>query len=428
MSNSTPSGQGSLGRDTRLLIAASGLFAFPFYGIQMVLRVLYVLRLGHGPAYVGLFGSVGAFVYMTMGLPSGALGRRFGIRRTMIVGGVITTVGMALLPVTEFLPASMQGAWPIASQMIRTAGWSMFNVNLIPALTAATAAAQRSQAYALNGMLKGLGTFVGTVLGGLLPALFARLLAQNLDAPRPYGVALWAGAALSVAALVPLLRVSELERQAAQEQTEAQGPFPVLAVALLVLHVYLSHGGWAIRQAFASAYMDTVLLLPAVAIGLITGVGQFASVLTPLLNPRLSRRWGDGWTLMVTALGIGLSLLPMALVPHWSAVAVGSIGVLSMSAMWMPALHVFQMERVEPRWRSLAYGAASMAMGLSFGTVSLVGGYIAAARGYRVVFALGVGISIAGAVLMKAILQRNSMYASRHSERSEESLGAAKNL
>jgi predicted MFS family arabinose efflux permease len=254
-------------------------------------------------------------------------------------------------------------------------------------------------------MLKGLGTFVGTVIGGLLPGLFALVLSQTLDAPRPYGVALWVGAVLSVAALVPLLRVGELEQQAAQEQTEAHGPFPVLAVALMVLHVYLSHGGWAIRQVFSSAYMDTVLLLPAAAIGLITGMGQFVAVLTPLLNPRLSRRWGDGWTLMVTALGIGLSLLPMALISHWSAVAVASIGVLSLSALWMPALHVFQMEQVEPRWRSLAYGAVATAMGLSFGSASLVGGYIVAAMGYRAVFGMGVGISVAGAALMWAILR-----------------------
>ena len=406
MSSLTITSQGSFGRDTRLLIAATGLFALPFYGIQMVLRVLYVLRLGHGPEYVGLFSSVGAFAYMGMGLPSGALGRRFGIRRTMLVGGVITVIGMALLPLTEFLPSWAQDAWPIVSQVIRTTGWSMFNVNLIPALTAATAAAQRSRAYSLNGMLKGLGTFVGTIFGGVLPGLFGRLLSQSLDVPRPYGVGLWVAAAISLAALVPLLRVSKLEAQTVEERAEVQRPFPLLAVGLMVLHVYLGHGGWAIRQAFASAYMDTDLLLPALAIGLVTGLGQFAATLTPLLNPRLARRWGEGWTLVVTALGTGVSLLPMALFSHWSAVAVGSIGVLSLSAMWMPALHVFQMEQVEPRWRSLAYGALSMAMGFSFASTSLLGGYVISRAGYRTLFAIGAGISVARAGLMWAILKR----------------------
>jgi MFS family permease len=401
----TVSSRGSLSRDARLLLAASGLFALPFYGIQMVLRVLYVLRLGYGPEYVGLFSSVGAFAYMGMGLPSGALGRRFGIRQTMLAGGAITVVGMALFPFTEFLPAWAQDAWPIATQVVRTVGWSMFSVNLIPALTAATAIAQRSRIYSLNGMLKGLGTFLGTVTGGLLPGLFSGLLSRPLDAPRPYGAALWVAAAISVSALVPLFRVGRLEAQAVEEQAEAQGPFPWLIVGLLVLHVYLSHGGWVMHQSFASAYMDAALLLPTSAIGLIIGLGQFAAMLSPLLNPRLARRWSDGWTLSVTALGISASLLPMALSSHWPAVAVGSIGVLSLSAMWMPALQVFQMEQVEPRWRSLAYGTLSTAMGLSFASMSLLGGYVIAGIGYRALFAIGAGISVAGAGLMWAILK-----------------------
>lgn len=406
MSSLAVSGRGSLGRDARLLLAASGLFALPFYGIQMVLRVLYVLRLGHGPEYVGLFGSVGAFTFMVMGLPSGTLSRRFGIRTTMLVGGAITVIGMALLPLTEFLPAWAQDAWPIASQVIRTAGWSMFSVNLIPALTAATAIAQRSRAYSLNGMFKGLGTFLGTVGGGMLPGFLSRLLSQTLDVPRPYGVALWVGAAISVSALVPLLLVGRVEAETVEERAGAQGPFPLLFVTLLVVHVFLSHGGWVTHQSFASAYMDTVLLLPTASIGMVTGLGQFVAMLAPLLNPRLSRRWGDGRTLWVTALGAGLSLLPLALVPHWPAVVVGSAGVLALSAMWMPALHAFQMEAAEPRWRSLVYGTLSTAMGLSFASISLLGGYVVAGAGYRTLFALGAAISVAGAGLMWAVLRQ----------------------
>jgi MFS family permease len=395
-----------LGRDARLLLVASGLFALPFYGIQMVLRVLYVLRLGHGPEYVGLFGSVGAFAYMGMGLPSGALGRRFGIRKMMLAGGAITVVGMALFPLTEFLPAWAQGVWPIASQVIRTVGWSMFSVNLIPALTAATTIAQRNRVYALNGMLKGLGTFLGTVTGGLLPGLFARLLSRSLDVPRPYGAALWVASAIGVSALVPLLCIGKLEAQEVEEQAEMGGSFPWLIVGLMVLHVYLSHGGWVMHQSFASAYMDTVLLLPTATIGLVTGLGQFVAMLSPLLNPRLARRWSEGWTLTVTSLGMGVSLLPIALFSHWSAVAVGSIGVLSLSAMWMPALQVFQMEQVEPRWRSLAYGTLSTAMGFSFASMSLLGGYVVARAGYGALFAIGAGVSVAGAGLMWAVLKQ----------------------
>jgi len=372
----------------------------------MLLQVLYILRLGRGPEYVGLVGAAGAFTYTSMGLPSGALGRRFGVRKIMLIGGIVTIAGMIALPLTKFLPGQVQGFWPIVSQIVQIAGWSMLNVNLVPALMATTTVADRNRVYALDSMLKGLGTFLGSMAGGMLPSLFARMLSQTLDMPGPYGCALWMGAALGMVALIPLGRVGELEQRAAEGQTEAWRPFPMLPVALMVLHVYLSHGGWAVCQAFASAYMDTVLALPAFAIGLVTGVGQFAAMLTPLLNLRLARHRGAGWTLMVTALGIGVSLLPLALISHWTAAAVGRLGVLALLAMWMPALHVYQMELIETRWRSLAYGAVSMAMGLSFGSASLSGGYIIAAAGYRTLFLLGAGLSTAGAVLMWAILRR----------------------
>ena len=76
-------------RNTRLFIAASAIFALGFFGIQTLLRVLYVLRLGHGPRYVGVFESAGAFTYMGMGLVSGAMGRRLGLRRTLLLGGIV---------------------------------------------------------------------------------------------------------------------------------------------------------------------------------------------------------------------------------------------------------------------------------------------------------------------------------------------------
>jgi len=393
-------------RDTRLLLATSGIIATSFFGIHTLLRVLYILRLGYGPEYVGLFGAAGAFTYTTMGLPSGALGRRFGVRRIMLIGGLVTVVGMLILPLAEFLPLQVRATWPVLSQVFHIAGWSMFNVNFVPALMAATTAEERSSAYALNGVLKGVGTFLGTTIGGALPGMFAGMFSLGLDAARPYGYGIWVAAVVGLGALIPLTRLGKLEQTAVAGHVEARAAFPLLPLALMLLYVYLSHSAWAVNRAFGSAYMDTVLSLPASTIGLITSVGQFASILSPLLNPSLARRYGDGWTLMVASLVMGVSLLPMALVPHWAIVGLGNLGILTLAAMRMPALQVFQMELVDTRWRALAYGAVSMAMGFSFGSMSLIGGYVVAAAGYRALFLLGTGLSVAGAVLMWAMLRR----------------------
>jgi len=146
--------------------------------------------------------------------------------------------------------------------------------------------------------------------------------------------------------------------------------------------------------------VDTVLRLSTSSIGLITGAGQFLAILAALLTPRLAARRSNGWTLLMTTLGVAISLVPLALVPHWVAAGLAQVGVLVLSAIWMPALQVFQMELVEAKWRSLAYGAVSMSMGFSFGVVSLLGGYVVAAGGYRTLFTLGVGLTVISTVVM----------------------------
>jgi MFS family permease len=96
--------QARFSRDNLLLAAATGIFSLSFMGIQILSKTLYILRLGYGLEYLGLFGATGAISYMAMSLPSGAAGSYFGTRKAMFVGGIITIIGMAALPLVEFLP------------------------------------------------------------------------------------------------------------------------------------------------------------------------------------------------------------------------------------------------------------------------------------------------------------------------------------
>ena len=100
-------------RDAQLIIVTSGIFAVSFFGVQQLLKVLYVLRLGYSLEYIGLFNATGAMAYMAMSIPSGALSNRFGTRPVMIAGGILTVVGMAILPLVEFVPEAVRQPWPI---------------------------------------------------------------------------------------------------------------------------------------------------------------------------------------------------------------------------------------------------------------------------------------------------------------------------
>jgi len=138
------------GHDAKLLIVVTGVLAVSFFGIFGLLGVIYLLRLGYGPEYIGIYSAIGALTYMSMGVPSGVLGTRLGARTTMLVGGGIAAIGMALLPLAEFVPLALRDLWPFFSQVILTIGWSMFNVNLVPALMISTTDWNRNAAYALS--------------------------------------------------------------------------------------------------------------------------------------------------------------------------------------------------------------------------------------------------------------------------------------
>jgi predicted MFS family arabinose efflux permease len=115
----------------------------------------------------------------------------------------------------------------------------------------------------------------------------------------------------------------------------------------------------------------------------------------------------------MTTLATAVSLLPLALIPHWSGVAVGGLGVMALAAMWMPSLQVFQMELVEARWRSVAYGIVSMAMSLTFASTSLLGGRFAAQWGYQRLFLLAAGLSLIGVAVIWGMRRSPAVLGSR---------------
>lgn len=400
-------------RDVKLLLLSTGILSISFFGIQALLKILYILRLGYGPEYIGLFSASGALGYMAMSLPSGWLGERWGISRTMAVGALATTVGMVMLPLSEAVPLWARDGWPIVSQVVQAGGYAMFSINFVPALMAATLPENRNSAYALSSTLRSLGTFVGTISGGLLPGLLAGMVGQGLDSPVPYRLGLWIGPIVAGIAIVPLLRIREQRVVAGSTGAVSTGNFPVLSVGLLILFVSLSQAASATCQAFCNAYMDTELTLSPAMIGLIMGVGQFAAIFAPMLLPRMARARGNGWTLLVITLASALTLTPLILIHHWLGAGLGIVGTLVLAAMWMPTLQVYQMEMIAPRWRSLAYGTVSMAMGLNFAMISYGGGFVVADLSYAVLFGLGLLFSVGGAGLMGVLVRKPGLIAGR---------------
>jgi FHS family L-fucose permease-like MFS transporter len=146
--------------------------------------------------------------YAIVSLPAGALIRRIGYKRGAVAGLVVAALGCAL-----FYPAAMSGyALFLFAFFVLAAGITVLQVAANPFVTVLGPPATASSRLTLTQAFNSLGTTIAPALGGLL------ILGGM---PAAVDVAQLAGDALASYRL--------------QEAAAVQGPYLVLAAALLVL-------------------------------------------------------------------------------------------------------------------------------------------------------------------------------------------------
>ena len=387
-------------RDVRLYLFATALLGFTvFGGIYPVLFNLYLLRLGYGPDYVGLINSVVGLAFALSSLPAGLVSRRWGGRRTMVLGMGTSTVMFVLLPFAEFVPGELRSWWLMVCAFVRAIGFALYWVNARPFLMSATTENERRHVYAVQGALFPITGFLGSLVAGLLPGFFARLLDVPLDHPAPYRYPLWIVSVLLVPAVVALWSIREFGTAQNGEQRRARGGLPVALIGVMSVALFLQVTVQSAAMGFVNVYLDDGLKVPTPAIGTVLAVAQLLSAGAALLTPVLAKRWGNVRVFTWASLTVALFILPLALVPHWGAVSLGYLGTTALYGIAFPAINVYQMELVSSDWRTAMSGATSMANGLSWSAVSLVGGQLIAGWGYRPLFLGSAVLTALGAAL-----------------------------
>ena len=386
-------------RNVRLVLLFDAIYGLGFLGIFGVLFNLYLLRLGYGPEFIGVVNSAFMLVSVVASLPAGVLGGRWGARRTMIAGVALGLVGLGLLPMAEFVPRAFQDGWIMVTYSLVGLGFALWVANVLPFLMKATTPEERDHAFSAFMALMPLGSFVGSLIGGALPGLFASALEMSLDGPAPYRYPLFIAAVLQIAELAVLLAAREEEATDTPKTVSQAGRAPVAVIAVAALVVLLQLTASAGAETFFNVYLDAGLGESAARVGTLAAVAQLLAVPASLVVPLLMARWDKRHLITLGALAMALSLLPLALIPHWAAAGLGFIGVFALGMMWRSVIPVYVLQLVSLRWQTTMSGAFSAAMSLSYGVMALAGGYIIAALGYRSLFLTGAGVTAAGALI-----------------------------
>jgi MFS family permease len=386
-------------------------------GVLAVLLNLYLLRVGYGPEQIGLVNAAGMLTFAAASLPAGALGERLGSLRVLAGGIALMLAGSMLLPLADTLAAGLRLPWLVATIALVYLGLAAFFVNTAPLLLATVRPEQRTQVFSLQTAMLSLAAFAGSLVGGALPPLFAGWLGVGLDDPAPYRYALLvSGLALAAALAVALgLRPpgpGPAEAPAAPGAAGgARAAAPILGLlGLIALVRFLQVGGVAATTTFFNVYLDAALLLPTAQIGAILAAGRLLGVPAALATGWLTARFGKPAVVIGASLASAASILPLALIPHWSAAALGFVGLTGLSWIRYSASIIYYLELAPPPRRATVSGVSEMAGGLCYTLITLGGGYVVALAGYQALFLTGAGVTALSALVFWAAFRRREPY------------------
>jgi MFS family permease len=353
-------------RPVRLYLVSSALFGFTIFGgIYTLLLNLYLLRLGYGPGFVGVVNASGMLALALFSLPAGALGGRWGSRRTLIAGLSLIVIGLGLLPLAELVPVPFQPGWLVGTYMIAWLGVAMYFVNTNPFLMAVTTPVERNHVFSVQVALWPIAGFAGSLVGGVLPGQIAGLLGVTLNHPGPYRYPLLLAAMLLIPSILALRATTEPIGVQRQEIARHTNPGPYRLIALLSLVTLLQLAGEGATRTFFNVYLDTGLQMPTAQIGTLMGAAQLLAVPAALATPVLAARLGNRDTVITGSFGMAFSLLPLVLIAHAGAAGLGFIGMTAMASIRRPAISVYAMEIVPAAWRTTMSSATTMAVGVS---------------------------------------------------------------
>ncbi len=383
-------------------------------GIFSVLQNLYLLRLGFGTEFVGLFNSAGLFVFALVSLPIGAI-RRWSNRQMLLIGAALIFAGKLGTPTAYWLPATWRASWLLSAQIVAFVGLSCFFVHTAPFVMKISPPAWRHRALAWQSATLSLAGFSGGLLAGFLPGRFAAALDTDLESPVPYQVTLLIAVGLFALTFLAICSTPEkengddlpaIEGQAQSESNQFIWKRSIwLLVGLIAIVRILQVAAPGTVITFANVFFDDGLQMPTNLIGIISAIGRLASVPVALATPWALRRWGKfRATLWITSLSI-LATLPMALSEDWAFAGIGFVLASGAGPLRYLAFLLFTLELVPADKQALISGAGEMAIGFGFALMAAIGGYLISWYGYSTLFIISIVVTLIGILLFWLFFQ-----------------------
>ena len=345
-----------LDRPAKLLILVGGVNSIPF-GVFSVALPIYLHLLGYETVVIGTVFSIQGAVAVVLIIPFGILGDRYGRKRIVVLGGLLSAGSFLLFPFADVVAVLY-----LAAVLAGLAGALAF----APYQAMLADVSREEERTAVFGM----SSFVGAASGGLgaLAASTPDLLRSAGWGLLPRYAPLFVGCGIVIllgAVLVARLPLRE------ERHVSRRGLLPRRSARLIskffVSNMIIGLGAGLIIPIFSLWFLFKYGQTEAFT-GPLFAVGSVTNAIAFLVAPLLAREHGLVRTVVTlqaaaTFLLLGLALLPEAPVLPWlllaSALFLARNATMNMSS---PVSTSFLMGAVPPEERS----SASAVVGVSF--------------------------------------------------------------
>lgn len=280
------------------------LFGIPFFaglGVFSLLYNLYLLRLGFQEDFIGRLSGMMPLASGLLAFPVGLWSDRVGRKPFLVAGALLlgfSQVGLCFVrhPLLLLGISFVGGLSP-----------AFIFVNHVPFLAENCRAENRGHAISMAFGIQLLTRMVVSLIGGSLPVLFAWMAHLQDDQPEPFRYALLLGAACSMVAVLPILKMrpggtgddlSESEKRDPHLSQKANGSTtPVAGIPLGILAIFTAISSFrglafGLSMPFFNVFFDDVLGASAATIGAIFFASQFVGFPSSMAAPALSQRLG----------------------------------------------------------------------------------------------------------------------------------------
>jgi MFS family permease len=372
---------------------ASVFFCFGF-SIFFFLFNIYLLDFGLAERSLGLIGSFTAAGGIVGTIPVGMFASRFGLRRTLTGGLLLTILFSVMRSCILWQPAQLALA---ALTGLTLCSWA---VCLSPAVAGLTTEHQRPFAFSLM-FASGIGIAgLGSLVGGRLPGWLRELPTHaSLSLPHAHRAALLIACAFAICALVPIsflpLRIS------APHTGLPRLSNPFLRQFLLAMFVWsLVTGSFA---PFANVYFVHHLGLSLENTGAIFSVSQLVQFVAILCAPLLFRRAGLSFGIMLTQFATAIALATLSITHTISHAAWIYWAYMAVQCMNEPGMYSLLMDVIPTHDHNGASAATFFVSAISQLIASTVTGITLERFGYSPVLASIAGLAIVAAILFRQL-------------------------